>query len=87
VKRVAGSLGVALLVGVLEHRVPGGSGSGAVADRAAPASTVFEAFAATFWWVLALSALAQIPLCYRGARRQSARREHAPTAGIGTSTD
>lgn len=59
VKRVGGSLGVALLAVVLEHRVPGGSG--ALADRAAPASTVTEAFAATFWWALALSALALIP--------------------------
>jgi len=74
VKRLGGALGVALLAVVLEHGLPGTSG--AVGDRAAP-QVAAEAFAATFWVVLAFCALTVVPAVFlprRPAVKTTARR-------------
>jgi EmrB/QacA subfamily drug resistance transporter len=61
-KRLGGSVGVALLAVVLERRVPGSTGG--VSERAASTSIVSDAFEKTFWWVLAFCALALIPAAF-----------------------
>jgi EmrB/QacA subfamily drug resistance transporter len=66
-KRLGGSVGVALLAIVLERRLPGTVGS--VTERPGSTSVVADAFAATFWWVLAFSALALIPAAFLPRRR------------------
>jgi EmrB/QacA subfamily drug resistance transporter len=74
-KRLGGSIGVALLAVVLERRLPGTAG--AVSERAGPASVAAGAFTETFWWVLAFSAVALIPAAFL-PRRPAAAREPAP---------
>ena len=54
-KRVGGSVGVALVAVVLERGLRGASGEDAA---------VADAFAATFWWVLGFCALALIPAAF-----------------------
>ena len=61
-RRLGGSLGVALCAVVLEHSLPGSAGG--VTDRAAPTAVMADAFAATFWWVFAFCALAFIPAAF-----------------------
>ena len=70
-KRVGGSVGVALLAVVLEHRLPGLAGG--VTERPGP---VADAFAATFWWVLGCSALALVPAAFL-PRRPAVAGKHA----------
>jgi EmrB/QacA subfamily drug resistance transporter len=61
-KRVGGSVGVALLAVVLERRLPGSAG--AVRDRPGTGSVVAGAFSVTFWWVLGFSAIALVPAAF-----------------------
>ena len=83
-KRLGGSVGVALLAVVLERQLPGATGG--AGGRPAPGSIVAEAFAKSFWWVLAFCALALVPAAFlRGDRPWTERRQRAPGAGITTS--
>jgi EmrB/QacA subfamily drug resistance transporter len=72
VQRVGGSIGTAVLAVVLQHqitaRVPGAGGGGLGAVQSVPAAerdkvapAIAAAFAHTFWWALAATALAVIP--------------------------
>jgi EmrB/QacA subfamily drug resistance transporter len=75
--RIGGSLGIAVLAVVLQsairERVPGASGS--LADVAAvprtPAllASVTDAFAHSFWWVVAIVALSLVPVLLMPGRR------------------
>jgi EmrB/QacA subfamily drug resistance transporter len=62
VKRVGGSLGVAVVSVVLERGLDGSAGG--TGERAAPAAVAAGAFASTFWWVFAFCALAFIPAAF-----------------------
>ncbi len=61
-KRVGGSLGVALLAVVLEHQLPGAGGS--VAERPASSAVVADSFEKSFWWVLGFCAIALVPASF-----------------------
>ena len=61
-RRLGGSLGVALLAVVLERGLPGSTGG--VTARAAPTDVVADAFGQTFWWVVAFCALAFVPALF-----------------------
>ncbi|MDX6591520.1 MAG: hypothetical protein QOJ13_716 [Gaiellales bacterium] len=58
-RRLGGSLGVALVAVVLEHALPGSAG--AVGGRGAPPAVMAEAFSQTFWLVVGFCALAVVP--------------------------
>ena len=79
-KRLGGSVGVALAAVVLERHLPGAAE--AVAGRAAPSAAVADAFGRTFWWVLGSCALALIPAAFlprqpaTAGRRQAAHSHH-----------
>jgi EmrB/QacA subfamily drug resistance transporter len=75
-KRLGGSVGVALLAVVLERHVPGSGAS----ERAAPGAVVVDAFEKTFWWVLAFCALALIPAAFL-PRRPAVPGDQEPGAG------
>jgi EmrB/QacA subfamily drug resistance transporter len=85
-QRVGGSLGTAVLAVVLQRQLGGRLGEGA----GSPA-VVAAAFAHTYWWAMAITALAVVPavvlaLAQRAhARREAgaARREPAPAATVG----
>jgi MFS family permease len=70
-RRLGGSVGVALLAVVLEHHLPGAGGG--IQDRAAPTSVVADAFHATFWWVVAFAAVALVPAAFLPRRPAVAR--------------
>jgi EmrB/QacA subfamily drug resistance transporter len=74
-KRVGGSVGVALLAVVLERHLPGAVGS--ASERAAPASVVADSFRTTFWWVMAFCVVALVPAVFL-PRRPAVARERAP---------
>ena len=76
-KRLGGSVGVALLAVVLEQHVPGTTGS--ITERGASNAIVAEAFGRTFWWVLAFSALALVPAAFLPRRPAVAREQ---TGGV-----
>jgi EmrB/QacA subfamily drug resistance transporter len=92
VQRVGGSMGSALLAVVLQHeiaqRIPGaGAGGGALPTpgQVTPqiVDAVADAFASTFWWAIALSAVALIPtgvlaLTQRRERRAATERAAVP---------
>jgi EmrB/QacA subfamily drug resistance transporter len=78
-KRLGGSLGVALAAVVLERKVPGSGG--AVSDRAAPPGVVADAFASTFWWVFAFCALAFIPAAFLPGRPAVEEAEQPSRSG------
>jgi len=61
-KRLGSSLGVALVSIVLEHGLPGSAGG--AGDRGAPTAVVADAFANSFWWVIAFCAVAFIPAAF-----------------------
>ena len=61
-KRLGSSVGVALVAVVLEHQLPGSSGS--IRERAASDVSVASAFHWTFWWVLGFCAIAMIPAAF-----------------------
>jgi EmrB/QacA subfamily drug resistance transporter len=70
-QRVGGSLGTAVLAVVLQHELTAAAGHGA--------ESVTAAFAATYWWVLAGTAVALVPaLVLARTQRVAARREAAP---------
>jgi EmrB/QacA subfamily drug resistance transporter len=77
VKRLGGSLGVALVSVVLEGGMPGSAGG--VTDRTAHATVVADAFAKTFWWVFAFCALAFVPAAFL-PRRPSVGAGEQPTS-------
>jgi EmrB/QacA subfamily drug resistance transporter len=77
VRRVGGSLGVALVSVVLEGGLPG---TGGVGDRVAPAAVVADAFANSFWCVFAFCALAAIPAASFLPRRPSVEAGERPTS-------
>jgi hypothetical protein len=90
-QRVGGSIGTALLAVVLEDRirsaVPGGSAfsGGAVkpippAVRERVAATLAHAFASTFWWAVALTALALMPGAVLAWKVHSGSRSASPAA-------
>jgi EmrB/QacA subfamily drug resistance transporter len=76
-KRLGGSLGVALLAVVLERRLPGATGG--VGERAAPSSVVADAFGTSFWWVLGFCAVALIPAAFLPRRPAVAVKQPAVT--------
>jgi EmrB/QacA subfamily drug resistance transporter len=61
-RRLGGSLAIAFVAIVLEHGLPGNAGG--VALRAGPAAAVADAFASTFWWVVAFCAVAVVPALF-----------------------
>ena len=93
-QRVGGSIGVALLAVVLENQiksaVPFASGIGAGAIRPIPdavrvriAEPLAHAFTHTFWWAVALTALAILPaivLAIAGRRSRQAAAAAAVAA-------
>jgi EmrB/QacA subfamily drug resistance transporter len=62
VRRLGGSLGVALVAVVLEHGLPGSAG--AVGDRVASRAAAADAFADSFWCVFGVCALAVVPALF-----------------------
>ena len=79
VKRLGGSVGVALVAVVLERRMPGASD--AAAERAASDTAVADAFTATFWWVLAFCVLALVPAAFLPRRPVGVRRQPSGATG------
>jgi EmrB/QacA subfamily drug resistance transporter len=89
-QRVGGSIGTAVLAIVLSNQIaaqiPGASGSldaasaATPAQRSALADPLAAAFAHSFWWVVALSALALIPsyVLMRTTARKPAPTDTAP---------
>ncbi len=87
VKRLGGSVGVALVAVVLEHHLLGSTGG--VGERAAPDSIVADAYAKSFWCVLGFCALALIPAAFlprrpavAGKQAAHARRRHPHVHGL-----
>jgi EmrB/QacA subfamily drug resistance transporter len=89
IQRVGGSVGTAMLSVVLTHqlasRLPGSHGGGLAAAQSVPpaardriAPQVAAAFAHTFWWAVAIIALAVIPALLLPRRKPPAP---APAAG------
>ena len=77
-RRLGGSLGVALVAVVLEHGLPGSAGG--VGDRAASATVVADAFASSFWWVFVFCGLAFVPAAFLPRRPPLDARERAGTS-------
>jgi EmrB/QacA subfamily drug resistance transporter len=69
-QRLGGSLGVAILAVVLERQL-------ADAGPAGSPEAVAQAFGNTYWWALALTAIATIPATVLLRRQHAARREAA----------
>jgi EmrB/QacA subfamily drug resistance transporter len=91
-QRVGGSVGTALLSVVLTHqlasRLPGGHGRGLAAAQSVPpaareriAPQVAAAFGHTFWWAVAIIALAVIPALLLPRRKPPAPPAPAGEAG------
>jgi EmrB/QacA subfamily drug resistance transporter len=73
VQRVGGSLGTAILAVVLQRRLGGGLG-----EAGGSPTAVAAAFAHTYWWAMAITALAVVPaLVLAFAQRAHARSEAA----------
>ena len=95
-QRVGGSIGAALLIVILQNRIISSLGGGAQdglsggalsdAARARIAEPLAEAFAHTFWYALALSAVALIPAAILALEeRKTSRREQEGLAfGFGS---
>jgi len=92
VQRVGGSIGTALVAVVLEHQISvqvrgltGGLSAvstGSIADRVRIAQPLASAFGATFWWTLAMTAVALVPaVLLRGRREDPLPR---PVQAVGT---
>jgi EmrB/QacA subfamily drug resistance transporter len=87
VQRVGGSLGTAVLAVVLQRQITaqlgggggslGGVPSGAQARVAGPLAT---AFAHTYWWAMAMTALAIVPAAVLAVTERRAKREKAAAA-------
>jgi EmrB/QacA subfamily drug resistance transporter len=92
VQRVGGSVGTALVAVVLEHQiavqvkgVTGGLSAvstGSLVERAHIAEPLASAFGATFWWALAMTAVALVPALMMGSRRRAPLPR--PTAAVGS---
>jgi EmrB/QacA subfamily drug resistance transporter len=91
VQRVGGSIGSALLAVVLQHqiaeRLPGaGAGGGALPSTPGQVTpqildAMSDAFASTFWWAIALSAVALIPTAVLAlTQRRERRAQKQPVA-------
>jgi hypothetical protein len=79
-QRVGGSLGTAVLAVVLQHQLAHAGGQGA--------EPVASAFAHTYWWAMAITAIALVPAlvlahAQRAARRPEAAGAPAPVATVG----
>ncbi len=75
VQRIGGSLGTAILAVVLQRQL-----GGEVRTGAGTPTAVAAAFAHTYWWTMAITALAVIPAVVLAfAQRAHARREAAAT--------
>jgi MFS family permease len=59
VQRVGGSIGTAVLAVILQHEL--GAGPGLAGTGGKPLGALTDAFAHTFWWAVAFSAVAVIP--------------------------
>ena len=71
-QRVGGSLGTAVLAVVLQHELAHASGGSAGA--------VSSAFAHTYWWALAITAVALLPAIVLAHAQRAARRSEAAGA-------
>ena len=93
-QRVGGSLGTAVLAVVLERQITAelraaGAGSGGSASLAAVpeaaqarvAEPLATAFAHTYWWAMAMTALAIVPAAVLAVTERRAARERAAAAG------
>jgi hypothetical protein len=88
VQRVGGSLGTAVLAVVLQRQITtqlgggggslGGVPSGAQARVAGPLAT---AFAHTYWWAMAMTALALVPAAVLAVTERRAARERDAASG------
>jgi EmrB/QacA subfamily drug resistance transporter len=76
-KRLGGSIGVAVASVVLELRLPGTTG--AVSDRTAPAPLVADAFRTGFCWLFAFCALAFVPAVFLPRRPAAEARTQLAT--------
>jgi EmrB/QacA subfamily drug resistance transporter len=76
VRRVGGSLGVAVLAVVLEQHLPGATGS--VHERPGSPTLVADAFERSFWWVIGFTALAVVPAAFLPRRPAIADPSSAP---------
>jgi EmrB/QacA subfamily drug resistance transporter len=75
VQRIGGSLGTAILAVVLQRQL-----GGEVRTGAGTPTAVAAAFAHTYWWAMAITALAVVPaIVLAFAQRAHARREAAAT--------
>jgi EmrB/QacA subfamily drug resistance transporter len=89
VQRVGGSIGTAILAVVLQQQLAQVAGVGLDAAQAGPrpsSSALAAAFAHTYWWALAVTAIALVPALVlartqRAARRDRAAATPAPTVG------
>jgi hypothetical protein len=88
-QRVGGSLGTAVLAVVLERQIAtqlgGGAGSGSLgavpdAARARVAAPLATAFAHTYWWTMAMTALALVPAAVLAVTERRAARERKAAA-------
>jgi EmrB/QacA subfamily drug resistance transporter len=95
IRTVGGSFGTAILTVVLERRIaaniPGASGSlgalhggGGVARAAEPLA---HAFGQTFWWALALTALAFVPAMFLPRRPPGEAAEGVPAGAAAAAAD
>ncbi len=80
VKRLGGSVGVALVAVVLEHDLPGETGGVGQRVGVGADAAVAAAFTRSFWWVLGFCALAAIPAAFLPRRPAVAGKqaERAP---------
>ena len=87
-QRTGGSLGTALLAVVLTHELTsafGGAGGGSLGRvpepvRARAAEPLAAAFGTTFWWAVAISALAVVPAAALARRERDGSRRAAAVA-------
>jgi len=86
-QRVGGSLGTAVLVVVLETHMaavvgPAAATNGLAAGAPPPAvaAGLADAFGSTFWWVMAITALAMVPRWSRSTDVPASRRPGGPAA-------
>jgi EmrB/QacA subfamily drug resistance transporter len=88
-QRVGGSLGTAVLAVVLERQIAtqlgGGAGSGSLgavpdAARARVAAPLATAFAHTYWWTMAMTALALVPAAVLAVTERRAARQRKAAA-------
>jgi EmrB/QacA subfamily drug resistance transporter len=97
-QRVGGSLGTAVLAVVLQRQITaqlagvgaasgGGASLGAIPDaaRARAADPLATAFGHTYWWSMAMTALAIVPAAVLAVTERRAKRERAASPDAGSS--